>query len=160
VGAHHRYQTTVRWTGNLGSGTSSYREYGRNHVIESPAKPIIPCSAGPEFRGDASRYNPEELLVASLSACHMLWYLHLCADAGIVVEDYVDRAEGIMETAHDGSGKFTQVTLRPHVTIGKGDPNLALRLHDKAHEMCFIASSVRFPVTTEPTLASRGPEKP
>ena len=92
----HKYQTTVEWTGNHGTGTSGYRAYGREHVIWSGNKPEIPGSSDPAFLGDPSRWNPEELLLASVSACHKLWYLHLCADAGIAVLAYVDQAEGTM----------------------------------------------------------------
>ena len=111
----HHYATTVRWTGNLGTGTSAYRAYSRDHEIRSPGKPAIPASSDPAFHGDASRYNPEELLVASLSTCHMLWYLHLCAVNKVVVLDYEDQAGGIMEETDDGGGRFLQVTLRPRI---------------------------------------------
>lgn len=146
----HTYALSVRWTGNLGPGTSGYRDYARDHVIEAPGKPAISGSSDPAFRGDASRYNPEELLVASLSACHMLWFLHLCSDAGIVVVDYSDAASGTMSENADGSGEFTEVTLRPKVTLA--DPAReaeAHALHQRAHELCFIARSVRFPVRHE-----------
>ena len=103
MGKEHRYQLEVAWTGNRGSGTSGYDSYGREHEIRAPGKPGLPGSSDPAFRGDPARWNPEELLVASLSACHMLWYLHLCADAGIVVAEYVDRAEGIMAETRPGS---------------------------------------------------------
>ncbi len=150
--AHH-YAAQVRWTGNLGQGTSSYRAYSRNHEISAVGKPVIPCSADPIFRGDPARYNPEDLLVASLSACHMLWYLHLCAEARIVVLDYVDQAAGVMvETAETG-GHFTEAVLRPQVTIqAGGDVELAARLHERAHHHCFIANSVNFPVRCEPQI--------
>src|SRR5215467_10489751 len=93
----HRYQIVTVWTGNLGTGTSAYRAYSRNHEMSSEGKQAaILGSADRHFRGEAPRYNPEELLVAALSACHMLSYLHLCADAGIVVTDYRDEAEGEM----------------------------------------------------------------
>jgi organic hydroperoxide reductase OsmC/OhrA len=154
VTENHLYRTTVRWTGNLGTGTSGYREYHRKHVIEAPSKPVLLGSSDPQFHGDADRYNPEELLVASLSACHMLWYLHLCANAGVVVVDYVDQADGVMETDADGSGRFTEVTLHPHVTIVNGSPNVARELHDTAHRMCFIANSVQFSVKHEPVIVS------
>ncbi|HLY56474.1 MAG TPA: OsmC family protein, partial [Stellaceae bacterium] len=106
----HRYRTTVRWTGNLGTGTASYRGYARAHEIEAPGKPAIPGSSDPAFRGDPARWNPEELLVASVSACHKLWYLHLASEAGIVVTEYVDSAEGEMVEEADGAGRFIQVT--------------------------------------------------
>ncbi len=143
----HRYQATVAWTGNRGTGTSSYGAYGRDHDIHCPGKPVIAGSSDPAFLGDPGRYNPEELLVASISSCHMLWYLHLCADAGITVTAYQDAAEGRMEEAADGSGRFTEVVLHPKVTIAAGsDAALAERLHAPAHEKCFVANSVNFPV--------------
>jgi organic hydroperoxide reductase OsmC/OhrA len=149
----HVYQTNVVWAGNTGQGTSEYRGYSRAHKITAKGKPVIPGSSDPAFRGDPSRYNPEELLVASLSACHMLWYLHLCADSGIVVESYVDRAEGLLAEAEDGGGRFQEVTLKPEVTIrAGGDPALARTLHERAHQFCFIANSVNFPVRCEPVI--------
>lgn len=148
----HRYVVTVKWTGNTGSGTSHYRSYERRHELSAGAqKPIIPGSSDPAFRGDAARWNPEELLVASLSACHKLWYLHLCAAAGIIVVDYVDHAEGFMEESDDGSGRFQRVILRPEVTVAPGsDIAKAKELHDLAHAKCFVANSVNFPVQHEP----------
>lgn len=157
MGGHgkvHRYDTTVSWTGNLGSGTSSYRAYARNHEIATGGKPPIAGSSDPAFRGDASRHNPEDLLVAALSACHMLSYLHLCAVSGVVVVAYEDRASGEMRETDDGGGRFTSVVLRPRVTISAGDPEVARALHEKAHHLCFIASSVSFPVTCEPEIAA------
>ena len=149
----HRYRTTVRWTGNLGTGTESYRAYARSHEIEAPGKPAIPGSSDPAFRGDAARWNPEELLVASISACHKLWYLHLAADAGIIVTAYVDSAEGEMEEDTGGTGRFTRVTLRPRVTItAGGDAERARALHATAHAKCFIANSVNFPILCEPEI--------
>jgi organic hydroperoxide reductase OsmC/OhrA len=149
----HSYSINVRWTGNTGTGTSGFREYKRDHEISAPGKPSIPASSDPNFRGDKARYNPEELLVASLSACHMLWYLHLCADAGIVVAEYHDDAIGAMIETDEGGGRFTQVTLRPVVKVsGAVDSEVARRLHEQAHHLCFIANSVNFPVLCEPTL--------
>jgi organic hydroperoxide reductase OsmC/OhrA len=147
----HRYDVQVRWTGNLGEGTRAYRAYARAHEITAAGKPVVPGSSDPAFRGDPARYNPEELLVASLSACHMLWYLHLCADAGLVVTAYEDRATGTMRETPDGGGCFTEVVLRPDVTFQQdGDAALAAHLHERAHQLCFIASSVNFPVRCEP----------
>ena len=146
----HRYEIVTTWTGNRGSGTSSYRAYGREHEIHGAGKLApIPGSSDPAYRGDAARYNPEELLVAALSACHMLWMLHLCADAGIVVTAYSDAAAGCM----NGS-RFTEVTLRPRVEIA--DPARAGELdalHHRAHELCYIANSVNFAVRCEPAAA-------
>ena len=145
----HRYTTRVTWTGNTGDGTSSYRGYSRDHVISVNGKPEIPGSSDPNFRGDPTRYNPEDLLVASLSTCHMLWYLHLCAVNKIVVAAYEDHAEGTMSEGSDGSGEFVRVVLKPRVTISSGDRQRGLELHHEAHKFCFIANSVKFPVETE-----------
>ena len=154
----HSYRLTVRWTGNRGSDTSGYRHYGRDHVIGVDGKPEIGGSSDPAFCGDPSRYSPEDLLVASVSACHMLWYLHLCADAGVVVVAYVDEAEGTMTETPDGSGRFSDIVLRPRVTVACGsDTALAVSLHGKAHRMCFIANSVAFPIACEPTVAIEDP---
>ncbi len=152
-GGSHAFAVSVKWTGNTGEGTSDYRSYERAHEISAEGKPVIPGSSDPAFRGDASRYNPEELLVASLSACHMLWYLHLCADANIVVTAYSDHAEGRMRLTQDGGGRFEEVTLRPAVTLkGRFDAGLARALHERAHHLCFIANSMNFPVNVEPTI--------
>ncbi|WAP69588.1 OsmC family protein [Jiella pelagia] len=146
----HRYAIRLEWTGNLGEGTANYRAYSRNHVISGTGKPAIEGSADPAFRGDPARWNPEEMLLASLSACHQLWYLHLCAVAGVVVIAYQDTAEGEMEEAADGGGAFVRAVLRPRVTIaGGGDVQKARALHQEAHAKCFIARSVTFPVDCE-----------
>ena len=143
----HIYQTQLVWTGNTGTGTSGYRTYERAHETSVPGKPVIPGSSDPAFRGDAARYNPEELLVASLAACHMLWYLHLCADNGIVVTAYQDQPSGQMVETADGGGHFTEVVLHPAVTVQAGaDLALAEALHERAHALCFIAQSMNFPV--------------
>lgn len=151
-GKEHRYTVTVTWTGNTGSGTSSYRAYERAHTIEAGTKPAIPGSSDPAFRGDAARWNPEDLLVASASACHQLWYLHLASTAGIVVTAYEDRAEGTMVETADGGGHFTRIVLRPRVTISKGDPERARELHHDAHRLCFIANSLKCEIATEPEI--------
>jgi organic hydroperoxide reductase OsmC/OhrA len=149
----HSYTTTVTWTGNPGAGTANYRDYHRAHTISSPQKDPIAGSADPAFRGDRTRWNPEELLVASLSACHQLWYLHLCADAGVVVMTYLDEASGTMEESADGSGQFVEVILHPRVGIAAGsDAQKAHALHEEAHAKCFIARSVHFPVRCEPVI--------
>ena len=144
----HRYSINVRWTGNTGKGTADYRSYQRDHEINVLGKPLILGSADPKFRGDPHRYNPEELLVSALSTCHMLWYLHLCADAGIVVVSYEDRAEGTMEESIERGGRFVRVTLRPHVRV-TGSAEQAEALHQRAHELCYIANSVNFPILHE-----------
>ena len=140
----------MTWTGNLGEGTSGYRSYSRNHEIAAVGKPVLPGSSDPTFRGDPARYNPEEFLVSSLSTCHMLWYLHLCAAANIVVLQYEDEATGVMAERSDGGGRFTEVTLKPQVVIASGgDLERAEALHEQAHHLCFIANSVNFPVRCE-----------
>lgn len=155
----HRYQLTVIWTGNKGSGTSDYRLYEREHVVSANGKPDIFCSSDPAFRGDQTKYNPEELLVAALSSCHMLWFLHLCANSGVVVTGYVDNPTGIMTETETGSGKFKEVTLNPVVTVSH--PTMLDKLnelHRKAHELCFIANSVSFPVYHAPIGKTMKPE--
>ncbi len=144
----HTYAAVVTWTGNRGRGTADYKTYTRDYEIICADKPPIQGSADPAYLGDAGRHNPEDLLVAALSACHMLWYLHLCAASKVVVTAYEDAAEGVMRTSPDGSGEFTGVSLKPRVTISAGsDPETAEALHEKAHAMCFIARSVNFPVS-------------
>lgn len=150
----HHYQLTATWTGNLGSGTSHYRAYSRDHEISGVEKRVpIPGSSDPAFRGDGSRYNPEELLIAALSGCHMLWVLHLCAEAGIVVTAYEDSPVGTMRENQDGSGEFTTVVLHPRMTIADSSKTeLARYLHQRAQQMCFIARSVNFQVSHEPEI--------
>ena len=150
---NHRYSTLMRWTGNLGAGTKDYKAYSRNYEISAPNKPILAGSSDPTFRGDATRYNPEEMLVAALSSCHMLWYLHLCAVNGVVVLEYVDEAAGNMVEHANGSGEFTEITLKPSVRIADASAKeKAIQLHDDAAQMCFIARSINFPVTHQPTI--------
>ena len=149
----HTYAAMVTWTGNRGESTRRYRGYGRDHDIVCPGKPVIRGSADPAYLGDPARHNPEDMLVAALSACHMLWYLHLCASAGVVVTAYEDTADGAMRTHPDGAGEFTKVTLRPRVAITRdSDAATAERLHEKAGAMCFIARSVNFPVAHVPGI--------
>jgi organic hydroperoxide reductase OsmC/OhrA len=144
---HHHYKTSIEWTGNKGSGTSNYRDYERSHTISVENKPTIEGSSDPAFRGDKTKYNPEEMLLSSLSSCHMLWYLHFCSETGIIVTDYIDIATGIMEEGSNGSGRFTEVVLQPVVTItDETQIEKAKELHTKANEFCFIANSVNFPV--------------
>jgi organic hydroperoxide reductase OsmC/OhrA len=149
----HHYSLTMKWTGNTGEGTKSYQSYSRNHIYSSEGKSDISGSSDPSFRGDPGRYNPEELLVATLSSCHMLWYLHLCSLNDIIVESYEDKPIGTMVEEVNGSGYFTEVTLKPAVIISKGDINKANELHHEAHAMCFIANSVKFPVKCESTIS-------
>ncbi|MFC4604595.1 OsmC family protein [Rhodococcus kronopolitis] len=148
----HRYDLTVTWTGNVGKGTADPGAYDRDHVVSAPGKPDLPGSSDPSFRGESSRWNPEELLVASLSQCHMLWFLGLAAAAGVVVTGYVDHPNGTMTEEPGGAGQFAEVTLRPEVTVPASTGSATdVRdrldaLHHRAHEMCFIARSVNFPV--------------
>lgn len=149
--AEHAYATRLRWTGDRGGGTASYRAYGREHVISAAGKPDLAGSADTAFRGNADRWNPEELLVAALSSCHMLFYLHLCAEAGAVVVAYEDEASGVMAMAADGGGEFREVVLRPRVTIAAADmAAVAEAQHERANALCFIARSVNFEVRHEP----------
>ena len=148
----HHYRVAVEWTGNRGAGTDGYRNYGREHVIRIAGKPDIAGSSDPVFRGDAARHNPEDMLVAALSTCHMLAYLHVAALAGVVVTAYADAAEGTLVT-EDNGGRFSEVILRPVVTItAASDPATANAAHEDAHHGCFIAACVNFPVRCEPRI--------
>ncbi len=149
----HLYPIRMTWTGNTGTGTANYRTYDRAHEYSVPGKPVIPGSSDPAFRGDGTRYNPEELLVMAMSSCHMLWYLHLCAEAKVIVTAYDDQAVGtLLEVAATG-GHFTEIVLRPTVTLQAGsDAALAETLHQRAHHLCFVANSVNFPVRCEPRI--------
>ena len=149
TGKRHDYQVIVTWTGNLGEGTASYTAYSRDHHVTGEAKPTIPGTADPAFRGDPTRWNPEELLVASLSQCHMLEFLAQAARAGVVVTRYVDEPSGTMVEARDG-GSFVEVILRPRVTVARDNMvDACARLHEEANRTCYIASSVAFPVRLE-----------
>ncbi|WP_050421151.1 OsmC family protein [Bradyrhizobium tropiciagri] len=153
-GKIHTYDVKVTWTGNVGNGTKAYRDYKRDHEIMAAGKPTIAGSSDPSFRGDRTRWNPEDLLVAALSACHKLWYLGLCAQSGVNVLSYEDDAHGTMVEEAGGAGQFTAVVLRPRIVIdASSDIQVARELHHKAHEQCFIARSVNFPVENEPDIA-------
>jgi organic hydroperoxide reductase OsmC/OhrA len=157
----HRYDVTVTWTGDLGKGTSSYRGYSRSHRVTADGRSPIEGSSDPTFRGDPQRWNPEQLLVASLSQCHLLWYLHLCAEAGVVVTRYVDSPHGTMQESPDCGGRFVEVVLRPEVTVAAADmAERALALHYEAHRKCFVANSVNFPVRHEPVINLATPHTP
>ena len=146
----HRYQAHLLWTGNRGDGTADHRAYGREHVVLIAGKPDLAGSADPAFLGDAALHNPEDLLLAALSACHMLTYLALCARMRIVVTAYEDRAQGTMREDGKGGGRFSEVTLRPVVTLAdEAMREKAEALHVRAHELCFIAASCNFPVRHE-----------
>ena len=149
----HVYAVKVSWTGNEGKGTASYRAYSRAHRISAAGKPDIEGSSDPSFRGNPAKWNPEELLLGSLSACHKLWYLGLCAQAGITVTGYEDHAEGTMAEEASGAGHFIRVVLRPRVSLAAGsDRSRAEALHHEANGMCFIARSVNFPVEHQPVF--------
>lgn len=158
MGILHTYEATLTWTGARGTGTTGYAAYGRDHEVAFEGKPSILGSADPAFRGDPARHTPEELLVAALAQCHMLWFLHLASAAGVVVVGYTDGAQGRMRVETAGHGQFTEVVLRPCVTLGRAehadgrqvtDEDLAA-LHARAREHCFIARSVNFPVRHDP----------
>jgi organic hydroperoxide reductase OsmC/OhrA len=149
----HTYDVGVEWTGSRGQGTTSYRAYDRTHVVTASGRPPIAGSSDVSFRGDAARWNPEQLLVASLSQCHLLAYLHLAATAHVVVTGYTDAATGTLQTHEDGSGEMTLVVLHPTVEVAEADMvERALALHDEAHRVCFVARSVLFPVLHDPVV--------
>ena len=152
LGEHH-YALTTTWTGNRGTGTSGYRDYTRDVTIGVEGKPDLLASSDKPFRGDSTRWNPEDLLLAALSECHLLSYLHACVTAGVVVTDYHDEATGIMREDGRGGGAFAEVTLRPRVVVADASMLEAAReAHRTAHEWCFIANSVNFPVHHEATV--------
>lgn len=151
----HHYTTTIEWTGNKGEGTTTYTSYERSHTLNVKGKEAIAMSSDPNFRGDRTKYNPEELLLASLSSCHMLWYLHLCAEAGVVVLSYEDHAQGTMQETEEGGGHFTFVTLYPRVRVADASMiEKANALHYEASKLCFIANSCNFPVHHEPSITT------
>ena len=151
----HHYEVNVLWTGNKGTGTSSYRDYGRDHSVSAVGLPVLLGSAERTFHGDRERWNPEQLLVTALAQCHLLSYLHVAVLHGVVITRYEDTATAIMVMNRDGSGQFESVALHPKIQVG--DPataELALSLHAEASAKCFIARSVNFPVRHEPGLLS------
>ena len=158
MAATHSYDVTVEWTGNLGRGTDGYRSFSRAHEVLGDGKAPIAASSDPAFRGDPTRWNPEELLVASVSQCHMLWYLHLCAVNRVVVTGYADHAHGVMTMdPAGGGGQITEVTLRPEVTVAEASMVAKARsLHDDINAVCFIARSVDFPIRHVPVVRGEG----
>lgn len=149
----HDYTARIAWTGNRGEGTRTYRGYDRSWTIATPGKPAVHCSNDPLLGGDPGLPNPEDLLLASLSACHMLWYLHLASTAGIVVHAYEDAPVATGETSTNGAGRFVSATLKPHIVVEAGaDIAEAEAIHHRIHEFCFIARSVNFPVFYAPTV--------
>ncbi|MDV7697626.1 OsmC family protein [Chryseobacterium soli] len=157
MNGQHNYSLTVKWTGNTGTGTSNYKEFERNYSIFVANKTEILGSSDPAFRGDKTKHNPEDMLLASISSCHMLWYLHLCAVTGIIVTDYIDNTTGIMIETANGGGRFTEATLNPIVTITDIlMTEKANELHKKANELCFVANSLNFPIYHIPTCIITG----
>lgn len=149
----HRYTLTTTWTGDRGTGTSGYRDYDRSVTIDISGKPALLASADKPFRGDPARWNPEDLLLAALSECHLLSYLHACVQAGVVVVAYEDAASALMVEDGKGGGAFREVVLRPMVTVTEASmTDAATAAHTQAHAWCFIANSVNFPVRHEPTI--------
>lgn len=154
MGQEHHYKVKTTWTGNPGHGTINAAQYERAHTVSIDGKVDLECSSDTPFRGDGSKHNPEDFLVASLSQCHMLWYLHLCADAGVVVMEYEDEAKGVLEMGPSGSA-FTEVVLQLKVRVSDASMiQKAISLHDQAHQKCFIANSVNFPVIHQPKITS------
>ena len=154
---HHTYSSSIRWTGNTGEGTAHYRAYTRDWEVAVPGKPVIPCSNDPLLGGNKGLMNPEDMLLSALAGCHMLWYLHLASDAGIVVTAYEDAPEGTGEMAPDGAARFVGVTLRPRITVKPGaDLARAEAIHHEIHKVCFIARSVNFPVQIAPVFSVEG----
>lgn len=152
---NHSYSLHLIWTGNSGDSTSSYTSYERSYTIQADGKTLLEGSSDPHFLGDASKYNPEELFLAAISSCHMLWYLHLCSEQGILVKSYQDTPEGRMSLNSNGSGQFEEVILKPEITIknsSEEDVILAKQLYNKANAMCFIANSCNFEILHEPEI--------
>lgn len=152
INKNHHYTVAVEWTGNNGLGTENYEVYDRSHTVQVEGKALIECSSDTPFRGDAAKYNPEDFFVSSLATCHMLWYLHLCADNNIVVHTYNDKAEGVLDVSSDKPGHFSAVTLHPIVGVAEAWMlDKANELHEKAHQKCFIANSCNFPIYIKPS---------
>ncbi len=149
----HNYKLSVKWTGNQGSGTSNYKDFERSYNIQIENKAAILGSSDPEFRGDKTKHNPEELLLASVSSCNMLWNWHLCAENKIIITDYIDIVTAVLEETEDGNGKFSSITLNPTITITEITiTEKATELHKKANEFCFVANSLNFKVGHEPVF--------
>lgn len=150
----HRYRVTARWTGDRGTGTSGYRDYDRSVTLQADGRPDLEASSDRAFRGDATRWNPEDMLLAALAQCHLLSYLHACVQAGVVVRSYRDEATAIMREDGHGGGAFVEAVLRPTVEVADDAMTAAaLAAHEQAHRWCFIAASVAFPVRIEPAVA-------
>lgn len=146
----HYYKSNLEWSGNAGLGTSGYKSYERSYQVSVEGKPTLEGSSDPAFRGDKSKYNPEELFLASISSCHMLWYLHVCSVNNVIVVEYKDQAKGLMIENKDGSGQFESVTLYPSVVVqNESMIEQAMVLHQQANKMCFIANSCDFEIGHE-----------
>lgn len=155
-GEHH-YQAHLIWDGNRGDGTSTYAGYGRQYRVLIDGKPELEGSADASFRGDADRFNPEDLFLSAISSCHMLSYLALCAREKISVVAYEDAATGVMKEDGKGGGRFEEVVLHPNVTIAEArHSERALELHERAHALCFIANSCSVPITHQATVKAAG----
>ncbi len=152
MNTEHSFAVSVEWQGNRGTGTSGYKDFSRAVELRAEGKHAILASAATTFHGDADRWNPEEELIAALAQCHLLSYLHVATQAGVIIESYTDAATGTLQTSPDGSGALVEVVLHPVVTISAGDPATALALHSEANRLCFIANSVNFPVRHEPQI--------
>jgi len=158
MNGEHTYRLRAQWTGDRGTGTSGYRDYDRSVRIDVDGKPTLLASADVPFRGDPERWNPEDLLLASLSECHLLSYLYACVKVGVVVVGYEDEASATLLEDGKGGGAFTGVTLRPRVTVAEASmTDAAAAAHAQAREWCFIANSVNFPVRHEPTILVAAP---
>ncbi len=149
----HEYSACIKWTGNTGEGTATYNSYKRSWQLATSGKPLVECSNDPVLGGDPARHNPEDMLVASIASCHMLWYLHLCAVAGITVTSYKDIPLAIGEMEASGAGRFKSITLRPQIVItATSNIEKARAIHNDVHQYCFIARSINFPVEIEPGI--------
>ncbi|ALJ21153.1 OsmC family protein [Microbacterium sp. No. 7] len=156
MSGEHHYRVAATWTGNRGSGTSGYRDYDRSVTLRIDGKPDIAGSSDRPFRGDPAKWNPEDMLLAALSECHLLSYLHACVEAGVVVVSYDDEATGTMRLKGNG-GAFAEAVLRPRVVVADASMvDAAVTAHEHAHEWCFIANSVSFPVRVEPVVEAAG----
>jgi organic hydroperoxide reductase OsmC/OhrA len=153
----HEYAMALDWRGNRGAGTADYTSYDRTFAIRVEGKPELVGTADPLFRGDPQLYNPEDLLLAAVASCHLLSYLALCARQRIAVLAYSDRPRGSLALLPSGGGSFTEVLLRPRVTVAAGsDPEAAAALHHRAHELCFIANSCSFPIRHQAQVVIAG----
>jgi len=161
ISGEHTYELTVRWTGNRGDGTSGYRSYSRDHEVSAHGRPVLLGSSDAAFRGDPTRWNPEQLLLAAASQCHLLSYLHVAAVNGVVVTDYVDTATAVMKEDGRGGGRFTEITLHPVVTVAAADQaEKAEGLHEQANSLCFIAASLALPVRHQVRTLVAGADRP